>query len=685
MADVVVFRPRAELDAAANLRRFVELCRDQLTVFGANLAFDDNVWDVTDALALRGRRYARHLLFTTWAPTSENTPTSMAEPFCSFAKAYLRYQHGVRPTKTIDFTLVALRAVEAALTENGGEALPVHIHADVLNRAAQLAKDRFSRAGACQVGIQLQMLAKFLLESRLTEIPVQWRNPLKRPNPLMRVGPEFDRRRQQKLPSPAALDAMAYAFRVATEPSDILVCSIAAILCSAPQRINEVLELPVDCEVTQRQVGRDELAYGLRWWPSKGADPQVKWIIPSMADVVREALARIRRHTQEARRIARWYEHSPRRIFLPAHLERLRTRDLLSMPEVGEVLFVDTIARSTPLQWCKQHQVATVKQSRQAFVRFDDVEKAVLALLPRGLPFLNAARDLKYSEALCVLQRNTMHLTHARYRCVITPMSHGDVHDRLGGSSKMEIRSVFDRLGLYEPDGTPIRVTTHQFRHYLNTLAQAGGMSQLDIAKWSGRKDIRQNAAYDHVSDRDVVAQLRDAVGDEHRMFGPLATLYRTTLIPRDEFARLKIPTAHTTEVGFCVHDYTMSPCQLHRDCFHCEELICIKGDAVKTAAIRGQYEETQALLVQAQAATAQQCAGANRWMEHQRETLERLDQLCKILDDPQIPDGTFIQLSAQKQTVRSLPAPSLTITDARHTRHTPGASSAGADDGAQT
>src|SRR5581483_6517210 len=342
------------------------------------------------------------------------------------------------------------------------------------------------------------------------------------------------------------------------------------------------------------------------------------------------------------------------------------------MRELGEVLFVDRVGKDVPAQWCRQRKVVTVKLHRQTYVRFDEVEKAVLALLPRGFPLLNAARGLKYSEALCVLQRNALHLTHATYRCVITRMGYGDVHDRLGGSSKIQIRSVFDRLGLCEPDGMPIRVTTRQFRHYLNTLAQAGGLSQLDIAKWSGRKDVRQNAAYDHVSDRDVVAQLRDAVGDEHRMVGPLATLSRSTLIPRDEFARLKIPTAHTTEVGFCVHDYTMSPCELHRDCFRCEELICVKGDAVKTAAIRRQCDETQALLAQAQAATAQQCTGANRWVEHQRETLERLDQLCKILDDPQVPDGTFIQLSARKRTAGSLPAPLLTITDARHDRQAP-------------
>lgn len=39
MADIVLFTPLVELDAAANLQGFIDMCRDKLTVFGANLPF----------------------------------------------------------------------------------------------------------------------------------------------------------------------------------------------------------------------------------------------------------------------------------------------------------------------------------------------------------------------------------------------------------------------------------------------------------------------------------------------------------------------------------------------------------------------------------------------------------------------------------------------------------------------
>jgi hypothetical protein len=127
---------------------------------------------------------------------------------------------------------------------------------------------------------------------------------------------------------------------------------------------------------------------------------------------------------------------------------------------------------------------------------------------------------------------------------------------------------------------------------------------------------------------------------------GPLAKAHQSVLIPRDEFARLKVPTAHTTEFGYCIHDFSMLPCQIHRDCINCNEQVCIKGDVVREANIRRHRAETQQLLKEARAADESGYAGSNRWVEHQERTLSRLDQLCAILDAPNVPVGAVIQPS---------------------------------------
>lgn len=653
MAEIVLFTPRAELDAAANLRGFVEMARDRLTVFGPELPFHESVWDVTDAVATKAKGSKRErITFSTSATAGNKTPSMMQEPFLSFAKGYVRYMHGLQPTKAIHGRLAALRALEAALAEPGAIPDPVHVDSGVLNRAAQLLVDRLGDGAAYRAGQQLEILATWMAESRLTAVPVRWRNSIKRPAGGVRVGKEADERRAEKMPSQAALDALPRVFLLASEPADVITASAAAIMLSTPDRISEVLTLPEACEVSEPRRGKED-AYGLRWWPAKGADPGVKWVVPSMASVVQEALRKIRGVTEEARRIARWYEEHPGRIYLASDVAHLRGREWLSLAEVAEILGLsDRTAANT---WCRAAKIATSKQDggKRVFALFADVEKAVLDMLPRGFPILDEVTGLKYSEALFVVRRNELGAQRGTYRCMIEAVGIGQINTGLGSRAEHGYESVFTRLGFTEPDGSPITLTSHQFRHYLNTLAQAGGLSQLDIAKWSGRKDIRQNEAYDHMTPTAMLQKIRDAVGDDNQMFGPLAELPKRVMIRRDEFARLVIPTAHTTDIGYCVHDYTSSPCQVHMDCIHCQDLVCVKGDAEKEVLLRQRLEEARGLMDKAEAARGDGYYGSDRWAEHHRSTVDRLQQLVSIMDDPTVPDGAVIQLSTPNMASR--------------------------------
>lgn len=646
MADIVLFKPRSELGAEANLQEFVALCRDALTIFGGGLPFDENVWDVSAFIQLKGKTGALRVVFSSWATANERNPTPMPEPFLSFAKAYFRYQHGMRATKSVGFRVAATRALCAALAEHG-TSNPVAVDAGIFNRASQLVGEHFSGGAGYRVAQQLQLLAEFIDDNRLAAVPLRWRNPLPRPAESSgRVGKEFDEQREDKLPSAFALDSLARAFRAATELPDVIVTSVAAILCSAPDRVNEVLGLRANCEVREERANQLP-AYGLRFWPSKGADPMVKWVVPSMSSVVEEALRRLRLHTSEARTVASWYEANPTSLFLPQDLEHLRQRGDLSMAELSEVLFVAPPSSNTSTRtWCADNHVPTTKRGRLVYVTFAAVEKAIIGMLPRHFPFVDVDSGLRYSEALCVVRRNEFHGQRGTFRCIIEAIDQGVIWTGLGNRSEHGFPSVFDRLGLFDVDGSPLAIRSHQFRHYLNTLAQAGGMSELDIAKWSGRKDVRQNSAYNHVSDRDMQARISELKGEDSQSFGQLVAQTRVNLIPRAKFAEMKIQAAHTTDFGFCAHDFAMSPCQLHLDCANCNEQVCIKGDEFGEANARAKHSETQALLLEAQAADAGQAFGAMQWVKHQQLTLERLSQLIQILDDPRVTRGAVIRLT---------------------------------------
>ena len=650
MDEVVHFRPRREIGAQANLEAFIDLCRIKLTIFGDDLQFDADKWDVTDFIHLKGKNGALRVAFSSWATANEVAPTPMPEPFGAFAKSYFRYLAGLRPTKAVGFRVSALRALCAALEEHG-TANPVAADAGVFNRAAQLLAVHYSQVAAYRIGQQLTLIATFMDDNCLCAVPLHWKCPIPRPRESGgRVGEEFEKIRQDKLPSPFALDALARAFRAATQPSDCVITSIAALMCSAPDRVNEVLSLRADCEVHSDWNGVPK-AYGLRYWPSKGAEPMVKWVVSSMADVVEAAVKRLRLHSEDARQVAKWYEDNPTSLFLPQDLEHLRGSDDLSMAQVMDILFAEPGLGGA--SWCKRNGVPLKRKGKKDYASFVDLERAVVAQLPRGFPFMNPDVGLRYSEALCVMLRNSMHAQRGTYRCPIDAVDQSVISTGLGNRSKHGFPSVFDRLGFHDADGGPLAIRSHQFRHYLNTLAQAGGMSELDIAKWSGRLDVRQNSAYNHVSDRDVLARIEELKGETAESSTQLATQVRVSLLPRARFAELKIQTAHTTDFGFCVHDFAMAPCQIHMDCVNCNEQVCIKGDELGAANARAMRDETASLLQEALAADAEGFYGASRWVQHQQLTLERLTQLTEILENPNVQQGAVIRLAHIKPASR--------------------------------
>lgn len=647
MAEIVTFLPAPDVGAQTNLDAFVDVCRCRVTVFGRDLPFDEDVWDITHVVDTGAKHSSNRLVFSTLETCDTDAPQMMAATFKAFAKSYMRYQHGLRKTTAVVGRMTALRLVESALREVTGTSDPTQINPQVLDRACQMAKARYVAAGAYRAGLQIQLLWELMQRNRLARSRATWRNSLKRPVGGQRVGKEFDRQREKLMPSEAALRALPKIFDMAVEPADVLVSSLVAMFCCAPERYTETLLLPNACEVRESRSDNGEPAYGWRWWPRKGAKPQVKWIPSSMQNVATLAVARIRALTEEARSVARWYEQHPGQIYLPETLSHLRGQEYLNMEEVTAVVFADSAPHTAGYNWCHYNRLPlTPGAKNHTRVRFDDVERTVLAKLPRGFPFIDPARKLRYSDALCVIQTNTLDTTSGRLRCVIEPVKHPHIHNRLGARSTSGVKSIFDRCGMVEPDGCPIRTSTKQFRHWLNTLAQTGGASQLDIALWSGRKDVRQNEVYDHESNENILARIRASVGEDSPSLGSLAIVPRKTMIARIEFGNLKVPTAHTTDFGYCIHDYVMSPCQLHRDCINCDEDICVKGDKVRNASVRQALAESNRLREDAARAVARGDKGAAAWLDHHALTHSRLTKLVDIFDDPAVPPGSVIQLA---------------------------------------
>lgn len=648
MSQIIQFVPKAECEAIENVKGFVEVARERITVFGADLDWESDAWDVSAHIPQTGRKGRFAFSFSnqdTAGLRSGSTP--MAQPFRDFAKAYMRYGFGLNPRESHTQKMAAVRALEKALREDSPDGVPraekTCPHA--LNRAAQLIVEK-NPGSAYQTGTHLEKIAKFLVGNRMTAAAFSWRCPIKRQrDQTIRVGAQADERRREKMPSAAALEALPRIFYMATEPVDIVVSSMAALMLCSPDRISEVFRLPVDCE--HRDVMADgKEVYGLRWWPSKGADPMVKWIVGSMAGVCREAVRKIREHTAESRRMALWYEENPGRLYLPPDLEYLRERGLVTSSEISELF--STTGPGTSCTWAKQHGLRPAEGSGNGGspfrFRFCEIEAAIVSMLPADWPVCDAKTGLRYSEALLVVPKNFFHSKKPTWRCMIEKVSTAVFNNQVGAGVEHGKSSVFSRLGFTEPDGGPIRMTSHKFRHYLNTLAQRKNLDQITIALWSGRRDVRQNAAYDHVTAEEILELIRQA--DASDAVGPIAETPANLPMTREEFIELRYPTVHTTEYGFCVHDWSMVPCQKHRACIDCTEHLCVKGDREKTERVRSSLADAEAQLQRDEEALAEGVIGADRWFEHNRAKVDRLRNLLTILDNPDVPPGTIIQLT---------------------------------------
>ena len=645
MDDVVLFRPRATLDAEANLRDFVRFSRDDLTAFGDDLPFDEDVWDITGHVVKPGHTNQRiRIVFSRLGEPFKGNPVALREPLLSFAKAYLRYQHALRPVRIIGARLNALRVLEAILADFGDAPNPVDATPDVFNRAAMLLQERNSPTFAFQSACELERISTFLVEHRISKVAIRWTSFVPKPKPdATRVGPEFDRLRAERLPSRAALEALAEIYQRATRPEEILVTSLVVLLLCAPSRIGEALSLPLRCEHRDRDEDSGEERYGFRWWPAKGADPLVKPVVTSMGPLAQEALKKIRKVTKPARAVASWYDKHPTELYLPPELEHLRKREHLSMRDLAAI-FGTPLVR-TPLFWCRRHGMQMEKQEERWLVRFADVERQLINDLPKGFPFLPDT-DLRFKDLLFIARKHELNPKYYTSPCCFAPVGYSQITELLGAHAERGNTSIFSKHGFTEPDGTPIRLRTHQLRHYLNDLGQKGGLSQSDIALWSGRKSIQQNEVYDHESATELLARLQSAIGDDEKIVGPLAELPERLPMDKEDYAKLRVSTALLTDAGVCTHDYAISPCVLHNHCIDCEEHVYVKNAETRSR-IAAMHEDGKALLQQAQEAKAKGYAGANRWVKKHRSTVTRLGKIRSVLEDPEISYGTFLHLPA--------------------------------------
>ena len=673
MGEIVRFVPRAEFTCKLNLEAYSEF--NKLHLPSDIGPWESDIWDVSATQKRRTAKNGKRIYFRTWQCSKTNSTQSLgdplAEPFKSFAKAYLAETLRERRICEIGRTLKAVQCLTAATEALRMPACISKVDHEVADYAAQLIADRIAFTSRWNHGRELEKLIDRIKVAGLTEWKGDWKQPFKYQKPIRnddvnRKG-KGSESYQDRLPDVRAILALADIYHTATKDNDKLPTSFAALAMLAPERGSEILTLPSDCKASMNR-GQSK-AFGIRWRPLKGGQPKVNWAIgDEWAQVAESAIDFLIERGKKARAAARWYEENPGKLYLPPSLEHLREEPGITLWEAAQI-----VGRSSTPKACHKQlrfgfskEIGTIQgadlmdrieektglKRRAAFARlyaFEELEQFILAKLPRTFPIIDSGSELRFSEALWCMPKDILRSDSETLEYVPDSISPSQIHHQLGANPNG--LTVFSRHNKLDDSGKPWVIASHQFRHLLNTLAQSKHLSQELIAFWSGRKRIEQNQWYDHIPQEayiEAFLKLQSAV-PELPIKGPLEEKIESTSnahgLSRKDALSYELGSTHITRYGICRHDYALTPCPKDKDCINCGEHVFVKGNKAQVLEAQEQIALLKRALKLAEEALAEGRYGAQRWVNLNKPKLERWELALTLLTDPETPNGTLITM----------------------------------------
>lgn len=621
MNNIILFKSKKHILVEENYNEFIKFCRYQLPGLTQTQDWEQYVWKGYVTFRKIG---VGNKVF--------NYKDAMHEDFLDFSKAYIRYQHSLKPLKNYGATMMALRCLEQALLQVLNSGLIYNVTAVVFDEAMQIGSKYFEGNVLAQCGTQLEKLSKFLCEHNLVKSGyISWKNHVKQKVKNNYLPEIEDYHRNDKLPDEAALLAIADIFSKNDEllsPRDIFTSSVFALLLCCPSRISEILALPADCEITQID-GKGIERYGLRFYSIKGYGPNIKWIPRVMAPVAKKAIRRLLSLSQNARALAQWREKYPDKFYRHELCPKVNEKLKLTVVQVCHAL-------GYPLH---DHKSCVLKIKRtsldggKSFLNSNDYNYSLSDLwgmissgFSRDFPWYDEEKSIRFSNALCLLNPRQLSLSQMSniysFHKPTKEFFFNDIQNKMRHDAGF--KNIFSRYGYYDIEGKPLLIRSHQPRHLLNTIAHYGEMSELDIAKWSGRVNVNQNRVYNHVSEEDMLDKIK-AIKLSRSNYCQRESISSNGL--RIDFNNLNQGAMHLTEFGYCVHNYLVKPCAKITQFLECDnEALDMKStDRMRLESIREKVIQLKNIT---QLAFENGDYGADKWLQHHEKNLERINML---------------------------------------------------------
>jgi hypothetical protein len=628
-----------------------------------DVKWDDFSWGLGDSVLKRAHdKRGVVLYFTRHRQSRDEIYVPFEQPFADFAKSIIRLRGSNRGVgwQHQKGMIVALRYLYESLVRTSLPDLNFLTRFHFQN-AVEAAVQSVASKSAYSIGSLLQEVSAFIDDKRLTPVQINFINSVAHP----RLGDGRDEESQTeglgKMPSPSALHALGEASSAPLDDDERVMLRIIDLFVVGGFRSGEALTIPLDCWVTEfalnertglpkldPESGKAIRRHGLRYWPEKGGEMAIKWLPDCAVELARRAVDDLKHLCAEARSVAAVLEADLTRVPLPGNynpddmLDRHQLIDALGLNNWGSVrCFMSDL------------DVRQVEKDREPgrggnrlLYRVSEIEQALVSRRGRlDVLVRQGGKKQMLSESLCVVFKNQFHAARATLRYLPELVGYKQLMTALGNDAGAP--SIFTRRGLTELDGSRMRIKTHAFRHWLNTLGDRGGLSDLEQALWMGRKDPRQNAAYKHGTVEERVKWAREALEDG-TLHGGIADAYAAINDPveKEAFLEAFVAVAHFTPYGVCLHDFAIEPCKYHLNCLRgCGEFMRTKGDKDERQSIRKLRVFTARELKKAEEAGRAGEYGADTWVDHNRRTLAGCDAALAVDDDLEGEKGDTVRV----------------------------------------
>jgi hypothetical protein len=642
VADIIQFVPRRDLSARRNLREFITLSKEHLDTWSTldGFAWEGMRWPTTYS-AVRFQNHENRSLHPSVTPELHQL---MHPAFIDVAKAYLRYQHTVNPHRNISRQMQGLRALEFALRQDMGIPDITKVSQRHFDQAVTaLAGAKAAAAIVVELLRILQHLGDFFI---VTPTSNYWTHPYTGKNSYDSVngGGATQFVKDGKVANQDALLAIGDVFgRGYTEPLDdvdVMVNGITALLLSAPTRLGETLRFRVDF------LGSDtdkngKVQYYLKYWVPKTREFARKPVPEVMAETAIEAIRRLTKITEEARRLARYMEGKPTKFYRHENCPNVSDDQILTRDQVAEALGFASgkSCEDYVKRWTGRRVLTGFSLSSLWEIALKDHHQSNPHFPYQEPPSGSKHPLLKMSESLMCARRFQFAVDHTTSPILLAPFNKDYFTKRLDAVEKPNRKNTRPMCFFTRHGFESIKLKSHGIRHLLNRIAKQSGISIEVITAWSNRSTFRQTLTYLDNDEGQAAAAVSSLMGiaNEQSPKDP---------ITNEEADIYSLGPIHRSRYGLCRRSWRAGPCNKFGDCLNCSELLICKGDKVASSIIAADRDNLLNTYNAATQAIQRGEKSATRWLRVAEPQIQRLNQLITILNDPTIADGSPVEIA---------------------------------------